>query len=477
MIFASNLFLLYFLPVFLLVYWLVPYAYRNGIALLGSLLFYAWGAPLFVFILLASSAFDYLLSRGMQTQKRKRELLALGILSNLGLLLYFKYVNFFIDNWNALLSGLGFVEVEWTAVVIPLGISFFTFQKISYLVDISRGVKTPPQNPLNYLLYVSFFPQLVAGPIVRYNEIADQIQDRRSQDNLQLRWSGAMRFCLGLGRKVLIANPLAIYVQSIVSLPQEELTPGLAWLAPFIFAFVVYHDFGGYSDMAIGLGRMLGFRIRENFNHPYTSASITEFWKRWHISLTGWFRSYLFYPLRRFAKAKWILSFNLWLVFALVGFWHGASWTFVLFGVWHGSWILVEHHFTGQFMEKVPRMLSVPWTFFIVVVGIVPFISPSMSTLVDFYQAMLGWSGGTEGQIPLSSLQLDFKFWFILVLAALFSFWGLVPKVKQVEGSLNKSSLGATAFYLASAFAFLILVLSVGELARMGFQPFIYFMF
>lgn len=480
MIFASNLFLLYFLPVFLLVYWAMPYRFRNYTALAGSLLFYAWGAPIFVFVLITSSAADYLLSLWLVQEsnaKKKWWLAFAGIAYNLGLLLYFKYVNFFIGNWNEVLDVMGFQEVEWTKAVIPLGISFFTFQKISYLIDISRKVKTPPANSLDYLLYVSYFPQLVAGPIVRYNEIADQIEDRREQDNLQLRWSGMVRFCIGLARKVLIANPLSMYVQDLVQMPGDALTPGLAWLGPFIFAFVIYHDFGGYSDMAIGLGRMMGFKLPENFNNPYTAASITDFWRRWHISLTGWFRTYVFWPSRKLARHKWMLNLNLWLVFLLVGFWHGPAWTFVLFGMWHGTWILIEHYWLGKWLQKLPRPISIAWTFFIVVVGIVPFMSPDLAAVSGFYEAMLGLGENVIPTAGANEIQFGLKFWTLMLIGGLSSFWAVFPGVVRFQKTVDDANFAGWRFYALSGLGFLLLILSASELARVGFQPFIYFMF
>lgn len=479
MIFASNLFLLYFLPVFLILYWFVPSKFKNYIALLGSLLFYAWGAPVFVFVLLVSSFADYLLSTRLARAKGggRKTLLFIGIAYNLGLLLYFKYANFFVDNWNAALEALGFEAVQWTEVLIPLGISFFAFQKISFLVDISRRTKVPPANVFNYLLYVSFFPQLIAGPIVRYHEIADQIQDRRGQDNVQLRWSGMLRFCIGLARKVLIANPLSVYVQEIIALPEEQLSMQLAWFAPLIFAFVIYHDFGAYSDMAIGLERMMGFRIPENFDNPYTAGSISEFWRRWHISLTGWFRTYLFWPMRKYAKGKWGLHLNLWLVFVLVGFWHGAAWTFVLFGVWHGTWILVERLFLRRMLEQIPKPLSVLWTFLVVVAGIVPFVSPDLAKVEAFYRAMIGITTDTTSQIPPPELAFDLKFWFLFVVAATFSFLGLFSPFLSFQKRLDRAAFRKAGIWIWTMVALLLLVLSIGEIARMGFQPFIYFMF
>jgi alginate O-acetyltransferase complex protein AlgI len=296
MIFASNLFCFYFLPFFMVLYLLTPLKLRNWTALGGSVLFYAWGAPVFIFVLLGSAMADFVLARAIHRSPKRRanRLLALGVVFNLGLLVYFKYANFFVENINAFMHGLGASGLAWTSVALPLGISFFTFQKLSYLFDVRREARPPLDNLQDYLLYVLLFPQLVAGPIVRFKQIADQLKDRSAQENIDFRLSGMFRFAIGLGRKVLIANTLAVQVDRIFALPEDQMTTGLAWIGAVGFAFVVYHDFAGYSDMALGLGRMMGFKLPENFNNPYTSASITELWKRWHITLTDWFRSYSF---------------------------------------------------------------------------------------------------------------------------------------------------------------------------------------
>jgi alginate O-acetyltransferase complex protein AlgI len=480
MIFASNLFCFYFLPFFMVLYLLTPLKYRNWTALAGSLLFYAWGAPLFVFVLLGSAMADFVLAKAIHKAEKKRanRLLTLGIVFNLGLLLYFKYANFFVENVNEFMHGLGFLGLEWTKVALPLGISFFTFQKLSYLIDVRREARPPLSNLQDYLLYVVLFPQLVAGPIVRFKQIADQIKDRSHQENIDFRLSGMFRFAIGLGRKVLIANPLALQVDKIFALPEDQLTTGLAWLGPLAFALVVYHDFAGYSDMALGLGRMMGFKLPENFRNPYISGSITEFWKRWHLTLTDWFRSYLFYPLRRIAVRPWMLHLNLWIVFLLAGLWHGAAWTFILFGVWHGTWLTLERLFFKKLLDKLPRPVSVVWTFAMIVFGCVFFKADSLATAGTFLHKMLL----PDLTLPVAyyedlGLVLGPKFVFLMVVGAVFSFFALVPGVeKWQERSLELKGPSWQIICWAIA-ALVILILSVSDLATMGFQPFIYYMF
>jgi alginate O-acetyltransferase complex protein AlgI len=477
MIFASNLFLFYFLPVFLAVYLVTPQKLRNIVALAGSLVFYAWGAPKFVFVLLGLAFLDYLVA--LQIGKRDRHAgkwLTLAVVYNLGILLYFKYANFFIDNTNAFLGNMGIETLAWTKVALPLGISFFTFQQLSYLIDVRRGEKPPLKNPLDYMLLVMMFPHLIAGPILRFRDMHDQILDRRQQETVSFRLEGMIRFAIGLGRKVLIADTLAVQVNKIFALPHAELDFALCWIGAVGFAFVVYHDFAGYSDMAIGLARMIGFRFPENFRSPYTSASITEFWQRWHITLTSWFRSYVFLPLRRFAKQPWMLYVNLWIVFLLAGLWHGAAWTFVFFGVWHGTWLTLERLFLLRWMEKLPRIVRIGWIFFLNVLGSVFFKAADLATVGKFFREMFSFE---IAKTPWEDLHiyLGTKFWVMMVVGALFAFSGIVLKWRewQDRGWLLPHKNWQTVTW--SAVALILLILSVSEIATMGFRPFIYYMF
>lgn len=480
MIFASNLFLFYFLPVFIGLYLLTPMRYRNWTALAGSLIFYAWGAPIFVFILLGSALVDFFLAQGIHKADKKQanRLLALGVLYNLGLLLYFKYANFFVDNLNGFLDEMGYVGVEWTAVALPLGISFFTFQKLSYLIDVRRGVKEPLKNVGDYVLYVVLFPQLVAGPIVRFREIADQLRDRSKQENIDFRLSGMFRFAIGLGRKVLIANPIAMEVDKIFALPEDQLNTFLAWLGPLAFAFVVYHDFAGYSDMALGLGRIMGFKLPENFNNPYIAESMTEFWKRWHLTLTSWFRNYLFFPLRRIVKARWMLYMNLWIVFLLAGLWHGPAWTFVLFGAWHGTWLTLERIFLLKLLKKFPRPVRIVWTFTMVVIACLFFRAGTLDTAALFLEKMFVFDFTMPAVYYEDlGLVLGAKFWFLMTLAGIFSFFAVIKGIEKWQSRVMEVEGSNVRVIAWSGLALVLLVLSASELATMGFSPFIYYMF
>ncbi len=478
MIFASNLFLLYFLPVFLVVYLITPQKLRNYVALLGSLLFYAWGAPKFVFVLLGLAFADYLVALQIgKRDKHARKWLALAVVYNLGMLLYFKYANFFVENTNAFLGRLGVESVQWTAVALPLGISFFTFQQLSYLIDVRRGEKPPLKNPFDYLLLVMMFPHLIAGPILRYRDMADQLHDRSANENISYRLEGLIRFAIGLGRKVLIADTLSGQVNKIFALPHPQLDFLLCWIGAVGFAFVVYHDFAGYSDMAIGLAKMMGFRFPENFKTPYRSASITELWQRWHITLGNWMRNYLYIPLGGNRTDKpWRVYVNLWIVFLAVGFWHGAAWTFILFGIWHGFWIALERLFLLRYLEKLPKFVTIPWTFFLFVLGCVFFKASNVSTAWAFLQEMFKFQ---IAKTPWENLNLFMgnKFWFMMAFAAFISFVAAIPTVGKWQDKgfeLPEKGWKTVAW---SGVAVLLLVVCISEIATMGFRPFIYYMF
>lgn len=470
MAFSSHIFLLYFLPAFLLLYQLIPSRFRNTMAFLGSLFFYTWGAPKFVFVLLAAIAFDYFVVHQMvavQGKARKRWL-AFGIVVNVVLLLYFKYANFFVDNVNSAIEAFGGVGFDFYKVALPIGISFFTFQKLSYIIDVYRGPYQPLKNPMDHGLYVILFPQLIAGPIVRYKDIADQLRERRATENIDYRVSGMYRFILGLARKILIADQLGEVAQAIFETPVDNLGFGAAWLGALAYTFQIYFDFAGYSDMAIGFGKMMGFRFPENFNFPYISKSITEFWRRWHITLGKWMKDYLYLPLGGNRKGRYRTYLNLWLVFLISGWWHGASWNFVIWGAWHGLFLVIERRFLLRPLEKLPRLIAVLYTFPIAVVGWVFFKAKDLETATGFLGKMC--SPGTEGGL----LDVSPKFVTILIIAMVIAFFGkwlFKPFVEQ-EG------LGRKIFSTVKVpAAFVLLVLSLAYMNAGGFSPFIYFRF
>ncbi len=368
-------------------YYLSPRSLKNIVILAGSIIFYAWGAPKFIFVILGTTAVDFFVVRGMaatDTQWRRRALLLLSLCINLGLLFYFKYSNFFVDNVNHIRHLAGMREVQWTKLALPIGISFYTFETITYVVDVYKRIHKPLRNFWDYQLYIILFPKLIAGPIIRYHDFAGQIYDHTLYDNPENRLRGFYRFCLGLGKKVLIANVVGATADSIFAMPHDHLGNYMAWYGALSYTFQIYFDFSGYSDMAIGLGLMMGFRFPENFNNPYTSLSITEFWRRWHMTLGSWMRNYLYIPLGGNRVSKSRLFFNLWLVFLLSGLWHGAAWGFVIWGAYHGFFLVMERLFLGKWLAKLGKA-AVIYSFLVVVIGWVFFktehLWPSLSYL------------------------------------------------------------------------------------------------
>ncbi|MFC2121926.1 MBOAT family O-acyltransferase, partial [Bacteroidota bacterium] len=375
MVFSSSVFLLYFLPLFLLVYYLVNKKLKNYVILAASIVFYSWGAPKFVFVIIASTLLDFNIVKWLHhsKEKRKRQLfLFLSIFMNVGLLMFFKYSNFFIENVNSFLELLGFQNVKWTNVALPIGISFYTFQTLTYSIDVYRKAHTPLNKITDYLLYIMSFPQMIAGPIVRFNTIADQITSRT--ETIDKKLIGFYRFTIGLAKKVLIANVMGEQTDIIMNGNIAGLDAGAAWLGLFAYTFQIYFDFSGYSDMAIGLGKMMGFSFPENFNSPYTSTSISEFWRRWHMTLGGFMRDYLYIPLGGSkVSTKSRLFFNLWIVFLLSGLWHGASWNFIVWGAYHGLFLILDRIFLIKFLNKIGRIPGTLITFFVVIMGWVVF--------------------------------------------------------------------------------------------------------
>ena len=343
MVFSSPVFLLVFLPATLFFTLILPRRFQNIMLLIASLFFYAWGGVSFSLIIVSSITINYIVGRQIAKREGKKgakNALILGLVLNLLLLGIFKYANFIIDNLNVVFDWIHLEPVKMNSIYLPIGISFFTFQAISYIVDVYKK-KTPAQkNLIDLALYISLFPQLIAGPIVRYHDIAKQLRNRIP--GIKKFASGVERFILGLAKKVLIANTFALVADKIFALEIAEMSTSMAWLGAVAYTFQIYFDFSGYSDMAIGLGRMFGFEILENFNFPYISKSIREFWRRWHISLSNWFRDYLYIPLGGNRKTQGRVFLNLLIVFFLTGFWHGAAWNFVIWGLFHGLFLVIE---------------------------------------------------------------------------------------------------------------------------------------
>ena len=480
MVFSSLLFLFGFLPLFLFCYYLAPDRLKNGVALFGSYFFYAWGEPIFAIILFGSSAIDYVLSRMLgkldeSDTFRRNLILLLSILLNLGFLAYFKYANFFVAQINNVLGMVGRSALPWQEVVLPIGISFFTFQKLSYMIDLYRGIVKPARSFLSYALYVVLFPQLIAGPIVRYHDVAQQLS--RRTHSAEKFTEGIWRFSLGLAKKTLIANVMGGVADWAFNPQLENLPLWFAWAGLFAYSFQIYFDFSGYSDMAIGLGRMMGFEFLENFNRPYTAVNFTDFWRRWHISLSNWFREYLYIPLGGNKCSASRSYINLWIVFLFSGLWHGASWTFIAWGAFHGFFLTLNRIFHGrQGTSRLPLFFARARTFVLVSLGWVFFRCETFGHAFDYFKHL-----GDFSTIRVISLPLEWgsvfenQTVFVFLLSFLIVFFPDRIHLNRAAGSpifFDRLRIG-----LKQALAFLLLSLSVSSLTSMDFNPFIYFRF
>ena len=452
---------------------MLPQKLRNYFITLASIAFYVWGAPKYFSILAFSILFDFFIAKQIAKyvgQKRKW-LLAFSVCVNVGLLLYFKYANFFIENVSATLVSAGFEEIKWVAVALPIGISFFTFHELSYVIDVYRGVKKPMKNIADYALYILLFPQLIAGPIVRFNEISDQIIDRKANETLDNRLHGLFRFIIGLAKKVLIANSMAVVADQLFNAGAANLSTEQAWIGALAYTFQIYFDFSGYSDMAIGMARMMGFKFPENFNNPYIAQSITDFWRRWHMTLSRWMRDYLYIPLGGNKVPTWRMYFNLWVVFIISGFWHGAEWNFLVWGCYHGLFLVLDKLFLTKLTSHIGKLPRTALTFFLVVIGWVFFRADNLVAATDYLQVMFGAGNGGIDFV------YDTKFVYLLIAAAFFSFYGGIKPIENWQiNYLEKPKEGWRLVGVAFVMAVLFLA-SSGELAATGFNPFIYFRF
>ena len=470
MVFSSMIFIWAFLPIVLLLYFISKDKFKNLILLLASLFFYSWGEPKYVILMIASIIVNYIIGLLIDKFRKKDKLiLVIAILLNLGLLGFFKYYNFVVLNINKLLSNdiLGFKDI-----VLPIGISFYTFQILSYVIDLYRNEIKVQKNILNLALYVSFFPQLIAGPIVKYKDIEKEISNRKI--DLELFASGVKKFVYGLGKKVIFANTLALIVDSIYSYDVAKLNTPIVWLAAISYTFQIYFDFSGYSDMAIGLGRMFGFHFLENFNLPYISQSITEFWRRWHISLSTWFKQYLYIPLGGNRKGKVRTYINLLIVFYATGLWHGASWNFVVWGgLFYGSILVIERLFLKDILDKNKyKIINHIYVMLIVIIGWVLFRADGLRNALDILKMMFSFDFKTT--YVLLPTYLNIVSIMVLVTAIVFSGLGqsILSKLKCKDKikKIYNDKLEIFAIII-------ILSISIVELVSSTYNPFIYFRF
>ena len=476
MVFSSVTFLFFFLPICLGGYYLLRPRWRNGWLLFSSLFFYTWGGGALVSLLIVSTVADYamgwVVGSGVAAENRTRIRLGVAgsVLVNVALLSYFKYANFIVEQFNTLGQRFGFEEIAWTSIVLPIGISFFTFQSMSYTIDVARGRVEHLRNPLDFGLYVTLFPQLVAGPIVRFHEVSSQIREREvTVERFAL---GAARFAHGLAKKVLIADAVAPIADAAFSSELTVLGPGAAWLGIAAYTIQIYFDFSGYSDMAIGLGTMLGFDFPENFRRPYSAVSITDFWRRWHITLSNWFRDYLYIPLGGSRAGAGRTMANLWIVFVITGIWHGANWTVLIWGLYHGMLLVIER-LTGQ-RPVAPDASWAPLrralVLLAVMLGWVVFRSPTTGAAVD-YLAALFTTGGLNPDAVIDAVDTR-----ALIAMGLGATSVLVPG--NVVGGLVVTGwrgLRGAAVRLAEvalAFPYALIVVASGS-----FSPFLYYQF
>ncbi len=464
MVFSSIPFLFFFFPIFLLLYYISPFKIKNLILLIFSLIFYAWGEPVYIVLMIFSSVVDYtngrLIEKYRDNKVLKRTFMVGSVIINLALLGFFKYSDFLIENINNLFN----LSIPLLELGLPIGISFYTFQTMSYSIDVYRGDVKAEHNFLNFMTYVSMFPQLIAGPIVRYQTVSEELSKR--EITFSKFTSGFVRFLQGLFKKVLIANNVG-YVWSVISGDASEISLLTAWLGLFMFAFQIYFDFSGYSDMAIGMGKMLGFTYLENFNYPYISKSITEFWRRWHISLSTWFKDYVYIPLGGSRCKKIINIRNILIVWMLTGIWHGAAWNFLLWGLYFGILLILEKFVLKRFLEKLPSFLKHVYAIFLILVGWLIFAFDDMSLLKEYALKLFANPFIIDAQF----MQYFTNYFVIIAVAIIFSM-PIYPYVKE-KFKFNNIIIQILIFAIYIVLFMVVTAMLVSD----TYNPFLYFRF
>lgn len=470
MLFSSVIFLYAFLPITLVLYFAAPKKLKNAVLLIASLFFYYFGERTYIAIMLISSITDWIWSlliehyRAKGKEKVNKWFLAGSLVVNLGLLGFFKYADFFIGNINALLG----IQIPLTGVHLPIGISFYTFQTLSYTIDVYRGNAKANKNLVSFATFVCLFPQLIAGPIVRYTDVASELDSRKhTLEGISL---GLRRFAMGLGKKVILANAMGELCKDLLSAGGNSVL--MYWLYAVAFSLQVYLDFSAYSDMAIGLGRILGFNYPENFNYPFISKSITEFWRRWHMTLGGWFRDYVYFPLggSRTTTFKWVR--NIFIVWMITGFWHGAEWNFVLWGLYFGILLMIEKLFLSNILAKCPGVVKHIYVLFTTLISFVIFSVESMKALPVFMGGLFGI--GVTGLVDSSTLYIADSFLIVLLICIVAS----TPLPKKLWEKFSETGAGQISLTVVEpAVIVLMLVFSTALLVDGSFNPFLYFRF
>ena len=475
MLFSSPIFLFLFLPFVLLVYHIVPKKFKNFILLLFSLGFYTWGEKELVILIILSAIVDYSSALIISSGKRKLGLL-ISIVFNVSILLYFKYSNFVFTNLADVLHNFNISlqnANKFSDVILPLGISFYTFQTMSYTIDVYRGIVKPSRNFINFATYVTLFPQLIAGPIVRYKSIEKELVDRKV--SVQLFSEGVERFIIGLAKKMIIANNCAFLADGIFNAQTDEISAFIAWLGAVAYGLQIYFDFSGYSDMAIGLGKMFGFNFPENFNYPYISKSIQEFWKRWHITLSTWFKDYLYISLGGNRNGNIRTYINLFIVFLITGLWHGANWTFIVWGLFHGLFLIIERIGFKKVLQKLPNFVSHFYLVIIVIFSWVIFRSNTIFDALNYFKSMFNFQ--TETNFEFLSFYASKEVIMALLVALIFS----TSFYKYFTNHLYTLKIHERHFKILSVFKLLflliILMVSFTYIATDSYNPFIYFRF
>ena len=467
MLFSTMTFVFMFLPIVLVLYLVTKKELHNPILLISSIIFYAWGEPKYLAIMLLTILINWLGAIGVDKFKNHKKLvLALTIIANLGFLIYFKYFNFLIDNCNNIFHS----HIDPLNIVMPIGISFYTFQALSYVVDVYRGDCNVQKDIYKLALYICLFPQLIAGPIVKYHDVAEQIDSR--EVNFEKVDLGVKRFIIGLSKKMLIANTMGAIADKIFIQNPDTFSPLIAWIGSIAYSFQLYFDFSGYSDMAIGLGLIFGFKFLENFNYPYISKSITEFWRRWHISLSTWFKEYVYIPLGGNRKGKLKTLRNLGIVFLLTGIWHGAAWNFVVWGIWHGFFIIIEKiinikEFEQKHTQKWVRFLQHIYCIFAFLIGWVMFRSETMSYAWQYIKNMFGLVRVHDISYGMGYYIDNFE--IIIFVCAILCSMPLFNKMLEVENKFGRT--------LINIWLLILFILSAATIASSTYNPFIYFRF
>lgn len=466
MVFSSLIFLFCYLPIVLLIYYIIPYKYRNPFLFLVNLIFYGWGEPIYVTLMIFSTILDYTCGYFIDKYKRQgrknisKRWLLVSIIVNLSLLGFFKYIDFFIGIINTVIG----VNIPLLNIALPIGISFYTFQTMSYSIDVYRDDAPVQKNIITFGTYVSLFPQLIAGPIVRYKDIAYQLDHRK--ESLDQFTTGVKLFCIGLGKKVLIANQMGALWDSIQNTGTNNGWLG-SWVGIIAYTFQIYFDFSGYSDMACGLGNMLGFEFLKNFNYPYISKSITEFWRRWHISLSTWFKEYVYIPLGGNRKGVPRQILNLLIVWLLTGFWHGADFNFIIWGLYFGVILIIEKFVIGRFLDKLPSFLKHLYSLILIILGWVIFYFSDLNQMWEFIKSMFNFTN-----IPIGDSAMTFIVSYLPLLIV-----AIIASTPLMANLYNKLKAKKSMWILETLFCVVVLALSTASLVNQSYNPFLYFRF